>query len=74
VRTLAEVFRLDWVKGGRLTWAAAEPYVAGVITAAGMCWAAVVTLYFFRRFRIALAVSIASIPVLIAWKLHALGP
>ena len=72
VRALGEVLRLDWVQGGRLAYAAAEPYVVGGIIAAVMCWAAV-TLYFFRRFRVALAVSIASIPVLIAWKLYAIG-
>jgi hypothetical protein len=72
VRTLAEVLRLNWVQGGRLTYAAAEPYVIGSIIAAVMCWAAV-TACFFRRFRFALAISIASIPILIACKLYVLG-
>jgi hypothetical protein len=72
VRTLGEVFRLDYVQGGRLTLAAARPYVVGGLIAAVMCWTAV-TLYFFRRFGIAAAVAAATVVVLVAYKLYAIG-
>lgn len=51
----------------------AEPYVAGGLIAAAFCWAAV-TLYFFRRHRACVAVAIAMVVVMIAYKLYALGP
>lgn len=72
VRTLAEVFRLNHVQGGRLTFAAAQPYVVGGVIAAVLCWIAV-TLYFFRRFRIAAAVCAATVVVLLACKLSVIG-
>lgn len=73
VRTLAEVYRLRWVAGGRLAFERAEPFVAGGLIAAVFCWLAV-TLYFFRRYRACIAVSIAMVGVMIAYKLYALGP
>ncbi|HEX8904891.1 MAG TPA: hypothetical protein VF771_08640 [Longimicrobiaceae bacterium] len=72
VRTLAEPFRLDHVRRGGLTWPAAQPYVTGAIIAAVLCWLAV-ALYFFRRFRLAAAVSAATVLILLAYKLYALG-
>jgi len=73
VRTLAEVYRLRWAAGGRLGFERAQPFVAGGLIAAVFCWLAV-TLYFFRRYRAAIVVSIAMVAVMLAYKLYALGP
>jgi hypothetical protein len=72
VRTLGEVFRLNYVRGGGLTFADARPYVVGAVIAAVLCWMAV-SLYFFRRFRLTIAVAAATVVVLLAYKLYALG-
>lgn len=73
VRTLAEVYRLRWMAGGRLSFDQAEPYVAGGLIAAVFCWAAV-TLCFLGRHRACVAVSLAMVAVMIAYKLAVLGP
>ncbi|HET7460949.1 MAG TPA: hypothetical protein VFJ82_06865 [Longimicrobium sp.] len=73
VRTLAEVYRLRWAAGGRLAFGQAQPFIAGGLIAAVFCWLAV-TLYFFRRHRACVVVSIAMVAVMIAYKLYALGP
>jgi hypothetical protein len=73
VRTLAEVYRLRWVAGGRLSFDRAQPFIAGGLIAAAFCWAAV-TLYFFARYRACVAVAAAMVAVMMAYKLYALGP
>ena len=72
VRTLAEYFRLKHVQGARFSPALAEPYVAGALIAAVLCWLAV-TLFFLRRHTAALATSAATVLVLLAYKFHAIG-
>lgn len=73
VRTLAEVYRLRHLAGGRLPFEQAEPFVAGGLIAAAFCWAAV-TLYFLRRYRACVAVAAAMVGVMLAYKLMVLGP
>lgn len=73
VRTMSEVYRLRWAAGGRLSFEQAQPYVAGGLIAAVFCWTAV-TLYFFRHFRMCVAVAAAMVVIMIAYKLHAIGP
>ncbi|HEX8691073.1 MAG TPA: hypothetical protein VF746_01425 [Longimicrobium sp.] len=72
VRILAEYFRLKHVQGGRLPLAVVDDYVAGALIAAALCWLAVV-LYFLRRHRGALAASVLSVAVLLAYKLLFMG-
>ncbi len=72
VRTLAEVYRLRHVAGGRMEFAQAQPFIAGGLIAAVLCWAAV-TLYFFRRFRATVAVAALTVVVLLVYKLAVLG-
>lgn len=67
VRTLAEYFRLKHVHGIAFSVAVAEPYVTGALIAAVLAWVSV-TLFFFRRFRAATAVSAATVAVLLLYR------
>jgi hypothetical protein len=68
VRTLAEFFRLKYVHGTNLSIAVAAPYVGGALIAACSCWAGV-TFYFFRRYLLSAWITLASIPVLLVYKI-----
>lgn len=72
VRILAEYFRLKHVHGSPLPLAVADDHVAGALIAASLCWLAVI-LYFLRRPRAALAISVLSVAVLLAYKLLFMG-
>lgn len=67
VRILAEYFRLRHVRGATLTLAAVDPWVVGALTTAVLCWVAV-TLYFFERHRAVVALAVATVVVLLAFK------
>ena len=72
VRTLGEFFRLRHVQATNFstTWAAL--YVGGALIAACSCWAAV-TAYFFRRYTLSVGITLATIPVLLAYKIVVIG-
>jgi hypothetical protein len=72
VRTLSEIFRLKYVRGGVISYGAAEPYIIGALAAALGCWLAV-TFYFFKRETAVVITAVATIGVLLAIKFALLG-
>jgi hypothetical protein len=72
VRTLGEVFRLKHVHGTNFSIAGAMPYVGGALIAACFCWAAV-TLYFFRRYALSSWIALATVIILLVYKIAMLG-
>lgn len=72
VRTLAEFFRLRHVHGATFPTAAAAPYVGGALIAACSCWAAV-TFYFLRRYTLSAWIALATVPILLVYKIAVIG-
>lgn len=72
VRTLGEIFRLRHVHGASFSAEIAMPYVGGVLIAACLCWAGV-TLYFFRRYAIAAWLALATVVILLIYKVGVIG-
>jgi hypothetical protein len=72
VRTLAEFFRLRHVHGANFSTAAAALYVGGALLAVCSCWAGV-TLYFFRRYTLSAWITLATVPVLLLYKIAVIG-
>ncbi len=72
VRTLGEFFRLKHVQGGNFSTAAGALYVRGALVAACACWAGV-TFYFFRRYTLCAWITVAVVPVLLLYKILAIG-
>ncbi|MGA8490459.1 MAG: hypothetical protein WB711_08570 [Terriglobales bacterium] len=72
VRTLGEFFRLRHVQGTNFSTAVAALYVGGALIAACSCWAGV-TFYFFRRYVVAAWITLATVPVLLVYKIAVIG-
>ena len=72
VRTLAEFFRLRHVLGTNFSTAVATPYVGGALIAACSCWVCV-TFYFFRRYTLSALIALATVPVLLVYKIAVIG-
>lgn len=72
VRTLGEIFRLRHVQGAHFSAALAMPYVGGALIAASCCWAGV-TLYFFRRYALAAWLALATVAILLLYKVAVIG-
>ena len=72
VRTLAEFFRLRHVLGANFSTAIATPYVSGALIAACSCWTGV-TFYFLRRYTLSAWIALATVPVLLAYKIAVIG-
>lgn len=72
VRTLGEFFRLRHVLGANFSTAVAAPYVGGALIAACSCWAGV-TLYFFRRYRLSAWIGLATVVILLVYKITVMG-
>jgi hypothetical protein len=72
VRTLGEFFRLRHVHGTNFSTAVAALYVGGALIAACSCWAGV-TLYFFRRYMLSAWITLATVPVLLVYKVAVIG-
>jgi len=72
VRTLGEVFRLRHVHGTNFSTAAAVLYVGGALIAACSCWAGV-TFYFFRRYMLSTWITLATVLVLLVYKIVVIG-
>ena len=72
VRSLGEIFRLRYVQGAAFQVGAAMPYVGGALIAACLCWASVI-LYFFRRYALAACAALASVAILLAYKVWFIG-
>ena len=72
VRTLSELFRLRHVHGTNFSTAAAALYVGGALIAACSCWMAV-SFYFFRRYTLSAWIALATVPILVVYKIAAIG-
>ena len=72
VRTLGEFFRLRHVHGANFSTAVAALYVGGALIAVCSCWAGV-TFYFFRRHMMAAWITLATVPVLLVYKIALIG-
>jgi hypothetical protein len=72
VRALGEFFRLRHVGGESFSAAAGALYVGGALIAACSCWAGV-TLYFLRRYALCAWITLATVPVLLAYKVTVIG-
>jgi hypothetical protein len=72
VRTLGEIFRLRQSYGASFTAAIAMPYVGGALIAACLCWAGV-TLYFFRRYALSAWIALATVVILLVYKIEVIG-
>jgi len=71
-RTLGEFFRLRHVHGTDFSTAVAALYVGGALIAACSCWAGV-TCYFFRRYTLSAWITLATIPILLVYKIAVIG-
>jgi hypothetical protein len=72
VRTVGEIFRLRHVQGASFSAEVAMPYVGGILIAACLCWAGV-TLYFFRRYAFAAWLALATVFILLVYKVGVMG-
>jgi hypothetical protein len=72
VRTLGEFFRLRHVHGTNFSTAVAALYVGGALIAACSCWAGV-TFYFFRRYTVSAWITLATVPILLVYKIVVIG-
>lgn len=72
VRTLGEVFRLRHVHGANFSIAVAALYVGGALIATCSCWAGVI-FYFFRRYMLSAWITLATVPVLLVYKITVTG-
>lgn len=72
VRTLGEFLRLWHFHGTNFSTALAALYVGGALIAACSCWAGV-TLYFFRRYALSAWITLATVPVLVLYKILVIG-
>lgn len=72
VRTLGEFFRLRHVHGANFSTALAAIYIGGALIAACSCWAAV-TFYFFRRYTLSAWIALATVPILLVYKIAVIG-
>ena len=68
VRTLGEFFRLRHVDGTNFSTGVAALYVGGALIAACSCWAGV-TFYFFRRYTLSAWIALATVPILLLYKI-----
>jgi hypothetical protein len=69
VRTIGEIFRLRYIQGPGFSVAVAMPYLGGAFIAACACWVGV-TLYFFRRFTLSAWLALATVVILLVYKIE----
>jgi len=72
VRTLGEIFRLRHVRGANFLVAAAMPYAGGALIAACCGWAGV-TFYFLRRYTLSAWIALATVVILLTYKIIVIG-
>jgi hypothetical protein len=72
VRALGEIFRLRHFHSATFSAEVAMPYVTGALVAACMCWLGV-TLYFFRRYALSAWIALATVVILLAYKIAVIG-
>jgi hypothetical protein len=72
IRTLAEYYRLRYVRGTALALAEVAPYITGGLMAALGVWAAVVA-YFIGRYRVATGIVVVVVAVMLVYKVMVIG-
>jgi hypothetical protein len=72
VRSLSEIFRLRHFHGATFSAEVAMPYVGGVLATACLCWLGV-TLYFFHRYTLSAWIALATVVILLAYKIAVIG-
>jgi len=72
VRTMGEFFRLRYAEGTSFSAAVAALYIGGALIAVCSCWAGVI-FYFFRRFTLSAGITLATVPVLLVYKIVVIG-
>lgn len=72
VRTLGEIFRLRHVNSTMFSAVDAMPYVGGALIATCLGWISV-TLYFFRRYTLSAWIAMATVVILLVYKIAVIG-
>lgn len=72
VRTLGEILRLEHFRGTDFSAGMFISYIGGALIAACLCWAGV-TVYFFRRYTCTSWIALASVVILLAYKVTVIG-
>ena len=72
LRTLGEIFRLRHIYGASFSVAAVMPYVGGALIAACSCCVGVIA-YFFRRYAASAWIALATVLVLLVYKIAVIG-
>ena len=72
IRTLAEYYRLRYVRGAALGLAEVAPYITGGLMASLGAWAAVVA-YFVGRYRVATGIVVAVVVTMLVYKVVVIG-
>lgn len=78
LRNLIEYFRLRQIRlsvldpARTITIGSAEPYVVGALITACLCWLAV-TLYFFKLYRLVVAVTVLTVAALLVYRFGFMG-
>ena len=72
VRTLGEFFRLRHALGVNFSTAVATPYIGVALITVCFCWTTVI-FYFFRRYTLSAWIALATVPILLAYKIVVIG-
>jgi hypothetical protein len=72
IRTLAEYYRLRYVRGMALGMTEVAPYITGGLMASLGAWAAVVA-YFVGRYRVAIGIVVAVVMAMVVYKVVVIG-
>ena len=72
VRALGEIFRLRHFHSAPFSAEVAMPYVGGALVAACFCWLGV-TLYFFQRYTLSAWIALATVVILLTYKIAVIG-
>ena len=72
VRTLGEFFRLRHFHATSFSIAVGALYIGGALIAACSCWIAV-SFYFFRRYTVSAWIALATVPILMVYKIAVIG-
>ena len=72
VRALGEIYRLRHFHAATFSAEVAMPYVGGALAAACFCWLGV-AFYFFRRFTLSCWIALATVIILLVYKIVVIG-
>jgi hypothetical protein len=72
VRTIGEIFRLRYIHGPGFSVGVVMAYLGGALLAACACWIGV-TLYFVRRYTLSAWLALATVVILLVYKIAVIG-